>query len=387
MSTVHLFRQRGSAGDGHVSFVELFFDLVFVFTIIQLSHTLAAHYSPRGFLEGIMLVLAIWWVWVYTTWVANWLNPEHWIGRCLFLGLMLIGLLLSTSIPEAFGERGLIFGIAFAAMQVGRSAIVMCLLRGVDERNYRNFIRITSWLALAGVFWVAGALAEGDNRLLLWAIALGIEYLSAAAGFWVPGLGRSTGRDWEISGAHMAERCALFIIICLGETILVTGNTMTKLEPSPTVFLAFTTAFFTTILLWWIYFRFGHQRAAKLIEASDNPGALGRLAYTYAHIPLVAGIILTAVGAEFLLAHPQDIAGWTWGSALIGGPAVYLIGNLLFKAIAWGRVPLSHLIGLVLLATLALTATGLPVLTLALLVTGTLAVVAIWELRVLSQPA
>ena len=114
MSNVHLFRRRGSAGGDHVTFIELFFDLVFVFTIIQLSHTLADHYSPRGFLEGIMLVLAIWWVWIFTTWVTNWLNPEHWIGRCLLLGLMLIGLLLSTSIPEAFGERGLIFGIAFA---------------------------------------------------------------------------------------------------------------------------------------------------------------------------------------------------------------------------------------------------------------------------------
>ncbi|MGR2739983.1 low temperature requirement protein A [Billgrantia sp. Q4P2] len=386
MSPVHLFRQRGSAGADHVSFIELFFDLVFVFTIIQLSHTLAHHYTPRGFIEGIMLVLAIWWVWVYTTWVANWINPEHWISRCLFLGLMLVGLLLSTSIPEAFGERGLIFGIAFAVMQVGRSAVVMCLLRGVDERNYRNFIRITSWLALAGVFWVAGALDEGDRRMLLWGIALGIEYLSAAVGFWLPVLGCSTGRDWEISGAHMAERCALFIIICLGETILVMGNTLTRLELSPTLFLAFVTAFVTTILLWWIYFRFGHQRAAELIKTSDNPGALGRLAYTYAHIPLVAGIILTAVGAEFLLAHPQDVAGWKWGSALIGGPAVYLIGNLLFKTIAWGRVPLSHCVGLALLAVLALTATGLTVLTLAILVVGTLAVVAFWELRALDHP-
>lgn len=376
-----ILRPRAGEHAGRVSFVELFFDLVFVFTIVQLSHTLAHHYTPLGLFEGAMLVLAVWWVWMFTTWVMNWLQPECMTVRILLFVLMFLGLILSTSIPQAFADRGLAFALAFATMQVGRSAFMIWATRGNDDGNYRNFLRITAWLAVSGVFWIAGGIAHHEWRIGLWLVALAIEYASPAAGFWTPGLGGSTTADWKISGEHMAERCALFVIICLGETILVSGRLFTEGALTAATLSAFAVAFTTTVLLWWIYFRFGHRHAAHLIEHSENPGREGRLAYTYGHIPIVAGIILTAVRTDFLLAHPLETASAKTASAIIGGPMVFLLGNLGFKGIVAGRVPLSHGVGLIALLAVGAPAAFMPNLALAGLSALVLLGVAHWEWR------
>jgi hypothetical protein len=135
---------------------------------------------------------------------------------------------LSTSIPDAFGSRALTFAGAYVFMQLGRSLFMLWALRGHNPGNYRNFLRVNAWLVLSAVFWIAGALAQDNARVALWATALAVEYLSPSIGFWTPGLGRSTTADWDVEGGHMAERCALFIIIALGESVLVTGATFSQ---------------------------------------------------------------------------------------------------------------------------------------------------------------
>lgn len=374
-----LLRIRGSADDGKVRFVELLFDLIFVFSIIQLSHTLAHHYTPLGVLETGMLVLAVWWVWVYSAWVMNWLDPDRPAVRGLVFALMFLGLLMSASIPAAFADRGLAFAGAYVAMQVGRSLFMLAAVWREHGRNYRNFLRITAWLVAAGALWLAGGLAGPELRLGLWLAALAVEVAGPAAGFWLPGLGRSTAADWDISGAHMAERCALFVIICIGETVLVTGRTFAEAAFTATSLAAFAVAFLMTVSIWWVYFQFGHHRAAHLIEHAAAPGALGRAAYTYAHIGIVAGIILSAVGAEFLLAHPLDPASWATATAVLGGPAVFLAGNIWFKGLTARFKPLSHLVGLGLLAAVALATPWLTLLTQGLCAAAVLIVVAAWE--------
>jgi low temperature requirement protein LtrA len=132
-------------------------------------------------------------------------------------------------------------------------------------------------------------------------------------------------------------------------------------------------------VLWWIYFHIGHVRASHAIERSSDPGRIARLSFTYLHIPLVAGVILAAASDEFLLAHPGGEASTEAAIALLGGPALFLLGNLLFKGATSGRLPLSHLVGLVLLGGLALTATGLATLTLGAVMATILIVTAIWE--------
>lgn len=372
-------------GDHKVAFIELFFDLVFVFSISQLSHALAAHFTVSGALEATLLTFAIWWVWIFTAWVTNWLDPEKMPVRSMLVALMMAGLVLSASIPEAFGDKGLLFAGAYVFMQVGRSLFATLALRTVSRSRYLNFLRITIWLAVAGLFWIAGAFVEHEARLILWIVALAIEYAGPTAGFRVPGLGRSTTQDWNVSGAHMAERCALFIIICLGEAVLVSGRTFSELPVSWLTGIVFVSAFVGTVAMWWLYFRFGHGRAAHRIEHAEAPGSLARQAFTYAHIPILAGIILHAVAVEFMFSHPHETGDLAVASAILGAPVIFLLGNLWFKGATTGRPPLSHLAGLVLLILIAFAAPFIESYLLGILATLVLIVVAAWEYTSLSR--
>ncbi|MFS8112503.1 low temperature requirement protein A [Rhizobium jaguaris] len=378
-------RAKGSKSESRVSFVELFFDLVFVFSISQLSHALGDHFTPLGAIEAGMLIFAVWWVWIFTAWVTNWLDPDRMPVRIMLFVLMFAGLVLSASIPDAFAEKAIFFAGAYVFMQVGRSLFTVYALKDVSPANHRNFIRITCWLILSGVFWVAGVLMEGETRVALWLAALAIEYAAPAFGFAVPGLGKSRTSDWDVSGAHLAERCALFIIICLGESILQAGKIFAELPLSPLIVTVFITVFVGTVAMWWIYFQFGHERAAHRIEQDETPGSLARQAFTYAHIPILAGIILSVVGNEFLFSHPHDQADMRAGAAILGGPAVFLIGNLWFKGATTGRPPLSHFVGLAGLALLVLAVSQVDVYQLGILATAVLIVVAIWEFASLTR--
>jgi len=373
-----LLRPRKGHEHGKVTFVELFFDLVFVFAVTQLSHGLLKDLTLLGAVRTGLLFLAVWWVWIYTSWVTNWLDPERTPVRLLLLVLMLAGLVLSTSLPEAFAEKGLGFAGAYVFMQVGRSLFTAAALRRHSPGNYRNFLRISAWLILSGLFWIAGALAE-EQRLTLWAIALAIEYASPSLGFWTPGLGRSTTTDWNVEGGHLAERCALFVIIALGESILVTGATFGELPSDAATVAAFLISFIGSVAMWWIYFDIGAERGSHRISHSDDPGRLARIAYTYIHLLIVAGIIVGAVADELVLAHPAGHAEGAAVATLLGGPALYLLGNTLFKWTTAGRIPLSHLAGLLLLAVLIPASGSLSPLLLGTATTAVLIVVAVWE--------
>lgn len=380
-------RVKGSPGGSRVTFLELFFDLVFVFSISQLSHALAGHYTPLGAIEAGLMIFAVWWVWIFTTWVTNWLDPDKMPVRGMLVVLMLLGLVLSASIPEAFGDKGLLFACAYVAMQVGRSLFMAYAVKGASSLHYRNFIRISVWLMVSGVFWISGGLLEHEARLGAWLVAIAIEYAGPAAGFFVPGLGKSTAADWDVSGAHMAERCALFIIICLGEAILVSGRTFSELPFSTLTAVVFATGFVGTVTMWWLYFRFGHERAAHRIEHDDTPGSIARQAFTYAHIPILAGIIVHAVAVEFMFSHPHETGDLGVVASVLGGSGLFLAGNLWFKGATSGRPPLSHFAGLVLLILLAFVAPFTEVYVMGILASVVLIVVAAWEYRSLSaQP-
>ena len=228
-----MFRVTVPNQHSRVTYAELFFDLVFVFAVTQISHTLLAHFTPLGALQVTLLFLAVWWVWVYTSWITNWLNPEKTPVRLLLFAMTLGGLVLSTSIPSAFDGRGLWFAAAYASMQVGKTIFLWVSTPPSRPQARMNAIRITAWLSLSAVFWIGGGLAEGQSRLALWAIALAIEYASPAVRFWIPRYGASSVADWVIEGGHMAERCAGFIIIALGESIVVTGATLPNLIGRP----------------------------------------------------------------------------------------------------------------------------------------------------------
>jgi low temperature requirement protein LtrA len=374
-----LFRITLPHQHSRVTYAELFFDLVFVFAVTQVSHTLLSHFTPLGALQTTVLFLAVWWVWVYTSWITNWLNPEMTPVRILLFLMMLGGLVLSTSIPTAFDGRGLWFAIAYAAMQVGKTIFLWVSTPHSRPLWRLNAVRITIWLSVSAVFWIAGGMAMGETRLALWAIALCIEYVSPAVRFWIPKYGASSVADWVVEGGHMAERCAGFIIIALGESIVVTGATFGDLTWTVENLAAFTSAFVGSIAMWWIYFHKGAEAGSEQISRSNEPGRLARLAYTYLHMPIVAGIILTAVADEIVLKHPLGQSDLKTVLSAIGGPLLFLLGTILFKHTIRGFLQLSHGAGIIALGVLAWFAGDMSPLTLSVATSVLLVVVAVWE--------
>jgi low temperature requirement protein LtrA len=345
--------RAGAHGHHRVGFAELFFDLVFVFAITQLSHGLLAHLSPLGVAQTALLMAAVWWLWIYTAWVTNWVDPEHALVRLMLFAMMLGGLALAAAIPKAFEGRGMVFAGAYVAMQLGRTTFLMAALWRSRTAPLRNSQRILIWFAASAPLWLGGALLEGQGRMALWAAAVAVDLAGPAMGFRVPGLGASRVQDWAIEGGHMAERCGLFVIIALGESILVTGATMAGMAWTPAVLAAFAVAVTGSIAMWWLYFHRGAALGVAQITGAADPGRLGRLAYTYLHLPIIAGIVVTAVGDEMVLAHPDGRAGAGALFGLVGGPALFLAGLSAFKHALRGWWQQSHLGGLVALALLA----------------------------------
>jgi low temperature requirement protein LtrA len=374
-----LLRSRDT--HARVTYVELFFDLVFVFAVTQLSHSLVAHLTVGGALQTSFLLLAVWWVWIYTCWFTNWVDPDKPAVRMMMFALMLAGLLLSASIPNAFGHEGLLFACAYAFMQVVRTAFLVRAVRGHDDTNYKSIRRILIWLSVSGALWLAGGFAEGPTRIALWIAALALECIGPLALYYVPGLGRSKTTDWRIDGAHMAERCALFVIIALGESILVTGATAASLPATNAAVSAFVVAFVGSVAMWWIYFNIGAERGSHHFSHSQDTGRVARAVYTYFHIPIVAGIVVCAVADEITIAHPGGHMALSSAIVLLTGPALYLLGNLLFKRASANNYPLSHLVGLGLLVALAPFAMSMTPLALGTGTTAVLVLVAVWETR------
>lgn len=379
-----LLRKPAEHGRAPVGYIELFFDLVYVFAITQLSHSLLEDLDWLHALRTLILFLAVWWAWMYTTWVTNWVDPDHAANR-LMLGAVMIGsLVMSSTIPDAFGGTGLAFAIAYVAIQVGRSLYVAGAMGEWRRGGSWNMTRAAIWFAVAAPLWIGGGLAiDPRARMLCWAIALIIEYLGPIFFFRVPGLGRSSPEEWAIAGGHMAERCAAFIIIALGEGVVIIGATFGTLPMDGMRIAAFVTAFLGSFAMWWVYFDVGARRGAEHIEHHANPGLVGRNAFTYWHIPIVAGIVLIAVADELSLAHPLAPVHDSFLLVTIGGMALFLLGTMTFKRISSGNswYPLSHVVGLWLVAALALAGWLVHPSTLAFYIgaTAIFAVVALWE--------
>ena len=379
--------RKADADQTRASFPELFFDLVFVFALIQLAHKLASDFSATAVIEAVLLILAIWWVWIHTTWVTNLLDTEKEPVRLLLFSLMFAGILLAIALPEAFGDQGLVFAAIYSGMQICRSAFTLYAFRHADRRSFLTFLRITIWMLLSSAFWLSGGLMEIEGRLLLWTLALLVEYASPALRYYVPFLGKSPDETLDISGAHMAERCALFVIICLGETILTTGRNATEHMTDDMTFAVFCSAFLSTGFMWWIYFHHGQERAASKAEATSRPETLALNLFTYGHLPVVAGIILTAVGEDFSLSHAEESSSLKHALAMLGGPALFLGGNIWIKAVATRQFPVSHIAGLVLLAVAILIVPIAPNYIVQAASTAVLLIVALWEYLALRRLA
>jgi low temperature requirement protein LtrA len=342
---------RAPDAERAVSPVELFFDLVYVFAIGQLSHHLLEHVDLRTGAETVILTLAVVYAWYMTAWGANWLDPGRRPVQLLLIGLMFASLLMSVAIPDAFDDRAWLFVTGYLGLQVGRSAFLIFALRGRPQGEH--FVNDLVWEVLTGCLWVAGAIADGDARLVFWGVAVAATYVGVTSLHWLPGRGRRIDiRHTEIAGAHLLERFRLFFIIVLGETVLTMGVAFTEEPFELERLLALAIGFTGTVALWWCYFQRAEPLGEERIESADDAGGLGLWA-TWALTLIVLALIAIAVADELAIAHPSDDPTLGFTILAFGGPALFLLSQLLFHRAVFGYIPLSRLLGLPALAILA----------------------------------
>jgi low temperature requirement protein LtrA len=313
------------------SSVELFFDLVFVLAVTELSSVLIEELTVAGAAETLFLLLAAWWAWIYTTWMTNWFDPETRGVRAILLVGMLASLCGAIAIPDAFEDRAGLFVVGYVGIQLVRNAFMVLATRRSDPLH-TPLVRILVWSAWVSMIWVAGALVEGDARVAVWIVALVLDYAGPLVGHWAPGLGRSAPADWELVPSHFSDRLQLFVIIALGETIVATGVTAGELEMDATRIAAVVVSFGVSVAFWWLYFDYHAEGAARELQSHEvERGRLGR-ALSYLHVPIVAGIIVSAVAAELVIAHPGEELHTNELLPLAAGPGLFLVGSVIFKA-------------------------------------------------------
>jgi low temperature requirement protein LtrA len=342
---------RAPGAERVVSPFELFFDLVYVFALGQLSHHLLEHVDLRTGAETAIMALAAVHAWYMTAWAANWLEPDRLPVRLCLVGLMFSSLLMSVAIADAFGGRAWLFVTGYLILQLGRLAFLIVALRG--QPLGEHFVNDLAWELLAGGLWVAGAITDGDARLVLWGLAVVAAYGGVLALHWLPGRGQRVDlAHADVAAGHLIERFRLFFIIALGETVLTMGTAFTDEPFELERLLALAIGFTGTVALWWCYFQRSEIVGAAAAETAEGAGAVGYWG-TWTLTLIVLALIGIAVGDELAIAHPDDDATAGFTILTFGGPALLLLAQIIFTREAVGHVPRSRPLALGALAILA----------------------------------
>lgn len=356
------FRSQDDTDSKRAATLELFYDLVFVFAVTQVSHLLLNDLTWVGAGQAAIVLLAVWWSWNYTTWATNELNPESNSVRLMLIALMLGSLLMAIAVPHAFGERGLLFAIAYLAIQVGRHSFLTFVSAGRGSVEREQSGRILIWFLVAGVFWIAGGLMDGRTRVGLWLVALGLDYLAPRLFFPLPGRARLEADSWRLATGHFTERFGLIVIAAIGETIILTGATTAAGELDLKTVAAFISAFLGSAALWWLYFVSTRDVGERSLDSETSRTGRARDIYTYGHVLIVGGIILTAVGDELVIAHPLDPLHEAQLTTVIAGPVLFLFAQLALHFRATRRVEYARLIAIPACVALGLLGGSLPAL-------------------------
>ncbi|MGO1560919.1 Probable transmembrane protein [Actinomycetales bacterium JB111] len=366
--------------------VELFFDLVYVFAIIQLSHLLIDHLSWTGVAQTVVIFAAVWWGWNYTAWAMNWLDPSRMAVQLLSGVLMLAALGMAIAIPSAFGDGAWLFVGCYLFMGILRPVFMIIAHRG--QQLASNYRMLMLWTLLAGVFWVTGATLPAEWRLLVWLVAVLIDYAAPFADYRVPGIGAAPMKTWDADAEHLAERNRLVFIIALGESVLMMGGAVVT-QGQVTIALAVSVlvGFASLFVLWWNYFALARPETGR----GDSSTSALRSAYAYAHALMVLGAILVAVSIELRLSHEHLTPAIVL--VTIAGPIIYLIGNVLFLRSRFGQLARSRFIAMGVIALIGTIAVllqdQLPVILLSISVLGVTATLAARtaHIRQISRPA
>jgi low temperature requirement protein LtrA len=353
--------QPGWGGEQRVTPLELFFDLVFVFALTQVTGFLSHHLTWIGMLQAAALLAALWTVWEGYSWLTNAVPAEDVIpARLLIFCAMTAMFVASLAVPGAFGRYGVIFGSAYFVVQLFLQVILYAFATG-REPERRVFLRLAPGALGAPALLIVAGFFDGYAQGALWAVALavgyGVAYIRGVAGF-------------RIHPGHIAERHGLIVIIALGESIVAVGVGASGPALGAGVIVAVVLGIALAAALWWIYFDLVILTAERRLSAAqeEERARLALDSYSYLHLPMVAGIIFSALGIEQTLAHVGEPLGKIPAVALCGGVALYLLGHNAFRLREEGSVSVPRLV--VAMVCLGLIPVGLSVssiLTLAVL--------------------
>lgn len=352
---------RRSAGSATTT-LELFYDLVFVFAVTQVSHLLLAHLSWEGAGQATLVLLVVWWSWNYTTWFTNELDPEAASVRVVLIALMLASLLMAVAIPQAFRSEALLFAGAYVVIQVGRTAFLAFAAADARSAERRRAARILAWFIASGVPWILGAILGGSARTVLWIVALVIDYVAPLMTYNAPGLPHLAEAAWSLTPQHFTERFGLFVIIAFGESVVLIGATTSVLNLDAPTVVAFALSFIETAVLWWLYFNTVAGMIERRLAVAGNQIRLARDAFTYLHVVIVAGVIVSAVGQEVVIAHPAAELSGGRLIVVVAGPALYLLAHCILRLRMTGTVSAKRVAGAVGCVAVALIAGVIPAL-------------------------
>jgi len=311
--------------------LELFFDLVFVFAITQVTQLMVHDLSWRGIGRGMLVLAALWWLWTGYAWLTNSLEPEEGVVRAGMLTGMAAMFLLALAVPDAFGSDAGLFGVAYLIVRLINVALYTVAARG-DRDLLHALRRFAMTEAIGPLLIIVASLVHGGWRLALWIAALAVTYSGVVIG---------RGRERHISPAHFAERYGLIVIIALGESVISLGVGATHEGITVGIGTASVLGIVVIAALWWAYFDvLAVLSQQQLAHASGGAQTqLARDYYRYLHLPMIAGIVLFALGLHGTIASVSDPLGGVSAFALCGGLALYFLTHVVqrFRLVSFIR--------------------------------------------------
>jgi low temperature requirement protein LtrA len=343
--------------------LELFFDLVFVFALTQVTAMLADDTTEGGLLHALLVLVALWWAWSAYAWLTNNVDPDGTPQRLVVFTAMAAMLIAALAVPQAFGDEALVFALAYLVVRLAH--IGLFLVGAADAAHRRSILRYTPTSILGPGLLVVAAAMGGDAQVVLFAVALALDlagpYFSGTSG-------------WVLSPGHFAERYALIVIIALGESIVAIGVGAEGAELDAGVLVAATLGVAASAAMWWLYFDVIAVVAERVLH--ERTGAaqfeLARDAYSYLHFLMVAGVVLFALGVKKTLQHTGEELDTVPAVCLAGGLGLYLAGHVLFRLRVRGSVNPQRTAAALACIPLAVVATAVPALA-ALALTAALA--------------
>ena len=326
-----------AAHEQRVTPLELFFDLVFVFGITQVTSLLSDDPTWGGVLRGMLVLGALWWAWAAYAWLTNTLNPEEGAVRLAVFVAMGALLIVALAVPEAFDDHGVLFGAAYLVVRTMHLALYAIAAKG-DHDLLGAVLRMTPSSMISGVLIVAAGFLEGDVRIALWVIALATDYLGVLVG---------RGSGWRVSPKHFAERHGLIVIIAIGESIVALGVGAAGLPLDSGRVAAALLGVAVAAGLWWTYFDWVSIVTERMLSRVTGAAqaAFARDVYSYLHMPMVAGIVLFALALKKTLADFGDPLETVPAVGLCGGLGLYLLAHVLLRyrtSLVFGRPSFGH---------------------------------------------